>query len=256
MKKAFSVVVCGLLWLAFSGMSFGDSLTIQSYNFSANGDGGGFLAYLNGNTSNPLEVFCVDYLNEVDPPQTYDVNVSTPNLSNPDDGLGDTRYGTTPETSFSFQSVTGGAVSTSLGTYDFGDAYDRYVMAAYLTTLYNLSDPNSGTNNDIQIAIWTLLDTNGAVLTPNSPGTSTGVASELVAAVEFMDNASAFNSFASEVEIFTSSSVATADIPSRYQNGQQEMIMVVPPNAVPEPADFAMVGTGLLLLGALRRRKS
>lgn len=205
MKKALITGMGGLLWLASSGISYGTSLTLQQYNFAAN-DGGGFLAYLNGNTSNPLEVYCVDYQNYVDPPQTYSVNVSTPDLGNPDDaGLADTRYGTT--TVFSFNSVTGTIINTGAGTYDFGDAYDRYVMAAWLTTQYNLSNPGSAANDSIQSAIWTLLDTNGAVQIPYS-GTQAQVAGELIDAVEFMSDTSAFNSFAADVEIFTSTDVA------------------------------------------------
>lgn len=250
MKKAISTTICGLLWLAISGVGFATNLTINSYNFSADNDGGGFVAYLNGNTSDPLEVFCVDYLNSVDPgpTETYPVNIDTPNLSAPDDGLGDTRYGTT--TTFSWNSVSGSTISASGD--EFGDAYDRYVMAAWLTTQYNLSQPNSEQNDGIQSAIWTLLDVDGETFNMGD------VATWLQNAVNFMSNTEEFNAFAADVRIYSTAEISgDNDLnldcgDNRYSIGYQEMIGVV---ATPEPAGLSLVGCGLVLIGVLRRRR-
>jgi hypothetical protein len=244
MKKALSTAVCGLLWLAFSGMGFASSILTLSYNFSADTIGGGFNASLSGGPSN-FEVYCVDYLNgEVSP---ENVNIEIPNLGQFDNGLATARYGTT--TSFLFNSLGGGGTTILSSGSQFGNSYDRYVMAAWLTTQYNRSQPNSVTNDAIQSAIWTLLDTNGQTFYNNAfgndtPDTQAQVAGELQAALNFMSNTTNFNNFAADVRIYTS----TDTTPGNPFGGGQEMISVMP-----EPADLALVGTGLFLLGLLRR---
>jgi len=242
MKKS---VICGLLWLAFSAVGFSTSLTIQSNDLWVDDGGGGFLAYLNGNTSNPLEVYCADYRNYVDPPQTYDVNIDTPNLLAPDDGLGDTRYGTT--TTFTWNSLVGTTISMS-GS-EFGNAYDRYVMAGWLTTNYDPLNPGGGQDEGIQSAIWTLLDVDGTSHTEGD------VATWLQNAVNFMSNTAQFNSFAADVRVYSQTDISgdnnlnLSSSGNRYATGAQEMIGVAP-----EPADLALVGCGLLWIGLLRKR--
>jgi hypothetical protein len=245
MKKALSATVAGLLWLAFSVGASATTLTIESQDLNVN-YGGSFYSDLNGNASASFNVFCVDYQNEVTVPDTFNVNISVAGVS-----LADTRYGTT--TNFSFNSLVGGAPSASFSGAQFGNAYDRYVMAGYLTTLYDFSPgANTGAVDvGIQNAIWTLLDVD------NRSFTTGDVDQELQAAVNFMDtNPTGFANLANEVEIFSSTSIAGDNNLNygtdgdRYQVGQQEMISV---NA-PEPAVFALVGCGLVLMGMFRRR--
>jgi hypothetical protein len=57
--------------------------------------------------------------------------------------------------------------------------------------------------------------------------------------------------FESSVRIFTSSDVSGTSIPDRYTTGKQEFITVTP-----EPMALMLVGTGLVAVGILRRRKS
>ena len=72
-------------------------------------------------------------------------------------------------------------------------------------------------------------------------------------------NPTGFAQIANEMVIYTSVNVASdtdlnpsdSDTSSRYSIGTQEMITV---NAVPEPAVYAVVGFGLLLMGGIRRR--
>ncbi len=244
MQKAISTAIGGLLWLALSTAGFATTLTITSYNYSADSDGGGFQAYLNSNSTDLFEVYCVDYLNDADQSGAYTINIDTPNLSAPDDGLGDTRYGTT--TTFSWNSIVAGALSSSGD--EFGDAYDRYVMAGWLTTQYDSFAQNSTDADGIQSAIWTLLDVNGANFSSDGD-----TLYWLQQAINFM-NSPGFNSFASDVEVYTDTTISgdtnlnygTAD--NRYQTGYQEFISVIP-----EPADLVLVGCGLLFIGALRR---
>lgn len=250
MKKTLSATIAGLLWLAFSVGASATSLTIESQDLNVN-YGGSFYSDLNGNASASFNVFCVDYLNDVTVPDTFNVNVSIASVS-----LADTRYGTT--TNFSFNSLVGGAPSASSSGTQFGNAYDRYVMAGYLTTLYDFSaGANTGDLDvGIQNAIWTLLDVSGRTFT------SGDVDQELQAAVNFMDtNPTGFANLATEVVIYSSTDIAgNNDLnigapPDRYEIGQQEMISVNSVNA-PEPAVFAMVGLGLLLMGKIRRRRA
>jgi hypothetical protein len=255
MQKVISAAVGGLLSLACLGIGFASTtFDVYQYNYTADGDGGGFVAYLNGNMSDPLEVYCVDYLNGVEPgpPGTiYPVNIDTPDLGATDDGLGDTRYGTT--TAFSWNSLSGSTIKSS-GS-EFGNAYDRYVMAGWLSTQYSSYASGSTDADGIQSAIWTLLDVNGATFTASSDG---DVTYWLQQAVNFMSNTSVFNNFASDVRVYTSTDVSSDDnlnfgtTGNRYQTGYQEMIGVM---STPEPAALALVGCGLVLIGALKRRR-
>jgi hypothetical protein len=244
MRKTIGTAIGGLLWLAFVAIGSASSLTIESQTLNIE-QGGQFVADLNGNSADSFDVYCIDYRNDVTIPDTYFVNISTPSIS-----LADTRYGDT--TDFSWNSISGSYVG-STGN-EFGNAYDRYVMAGWLTTQYN-SDTKGAQDIGIQNAIWTLLDVNDAKFT------SGDVDYWLQQAVNFMNNnPTAFTSLASEIQIYTSTNVATATGSARYSTGEQEMITVLDPSpspavlGAPEPAMFALVGIGLVALGAARRK--
>lgn len=236
------MTIGGLLWLALAACGWATSLTIESQPLNIE-QGGEFVADLNGNWADPFDVFCVDYRNYVSIPDTYFVNISTPSMS-----LADTRYGDTAD--FSWNSISGSYVSASGD--EFGDAYDRYVMAGWLTTQYN-SDTTGSQDIGIQNAIWTLLDVNGAKFTSGS------VEYWLQQAVDFMnDEPAEFTELASEIRIYTSTDVASDTLlnpnecNNRYSVGEQEMITVMT-SPTPEPRVFALVGIGLVALGALRK---
>src|SRR5258708_15053212 len=138
--------VFGLLWLAVGATAFASSLTIQDQNFNVN-SGGRLDAYFS-NPQSLFEVFCVDYRNYVSPPETYDATI-TNGLSN----LSAARYGTTNQTDFQFQTVP--VVQPDAGQ-SLGDAVNRYLLAACLTTQYDFG-PGANTGNQdlgIQTAIW------------------------------------------------------------------------------------------------------
>jgi hypothetical protein len=253
MKKAVSATIWGLLWLTFEVAASASTLNIENHNLDVN-YGGAFLADLNGMSANSFNVFCVDYRNDVNVPDSYPVAIDTPSVT-----LADTRYGTT--TGFYWNSLVAGAPSTT--GMQFGNAYDRYVMAGWLTTQYDFS-PGADTGAldvGIQNAIWTLLDVDGVSFTTGN------VDAELAAAVNFMTmNPVAFAQLGTQVEIFTSNYTTPGngdigadtdlnlnDAGNRYSIGKQEMITVI---ATPEPAVFVLVGCGLVLIGVVFRRRS
>src|SRR5579885_330412 len=151
MTKFHRSAVWGLLWLAFSAASFATTLHVTGHPEVVPVDGGGgeFTAYLDNNSNAMFNIFCVDYRNFIHGiPDTFNVNVST--LSN----ISSTRYGTTQESAFSFYHGAGGDPNA-------GDAFNRYLLAAWLTTQYDFSGGVTAADNAIQDAIWNLLDVNG-----------------------------------------------------------------------------------------------
>ncbi|MGA3186292.1 MAG: PEP-CTERM sorting domain-containing protein [Bryobacteraceae bacterium] len=236
----------GLLWLTFSGAMFGDTLFLsQSYNVD---DGGQFTGTDNGN---PVTVYCVDFQNYLVSPSQ--VNVST--LSD----LSDTRYGTTPTSEFTFfnGSSSSDTLYTGPGTAPALDAEQRYLLAAYLTTQYELIPSPStavvNANDSIQGAIWDLLDVSGVNQTVGGAESA-----DITQAINWLNtDLAAVAALTSEVVIYTSTNVAsnndlnpTATSGTRYTVGSQEMVGVVP-----EPQTLAMLGAGLLAIGLFRKHR-
>jgi hypothetical protein len=241
MKWFSRVAVGGLLWLTFSAVMFGDTLTLsQSYNVE---EGGQFMGYLASDPSQLLTMYCADYLNELTSPAPVTVN-SLAELS-------DTRYGTTPTADCSNPDSASDGLS----------ATERYVLAAYLTTQFELVPSPSNAivtlNDNIQGAIWNLLDVNGA---NHADG------GDITTAVNWYNSQSAGNlaAFESEIVIYSPAGIAgdtnltLGTAGNRYTTGgpnwaqdTQEMIGLT----TPEPQTLAMLGAGLLALGLMRKRR-
>jgi hypothetical protein len=239
--------VGGLLWLSFTAVAFADTtLTINSWPNKVE-DGGQFDATLTTpQTTQDLFVYCVDYRNFVSIPNpAYDVNVT--DLAVLADVTADTRYGMTDPSAF-----TTATVPATIGT-----PQDRYAMAAYLIEQYSFVSGNAGAiDTEIQNAIWTLLDVNGAVFSQNG-----GVGNYINQAESWITGLSPTDllAFENTVTIYTSSSVAgntdlnPNDPYGRYGNNtQQEMIGIT--SQTPEPATLAMLGIGLVAIGLIRKR--
>jgi hypothetical protein len=235
--------VLGLLWLTLSAACFATTLTITAHTENVN-NGGEFTAYLNSNSNATFDVFCVDYQNYISGiPTTFTVNVDTlPNIVN-------TRYA-------SANNYGGSAPAFSYFS-SAGSAENRYLLAGYLTTTYDFTSGVTTQDQLIQDAIWNLLDVNN---TFNNNGSSTNNAAinTIIAnaiAWESGQTTTQLNSFASRVNIYTDVLVDTPGAcSSPFSCGAQEYLSVSPATTTPEPADFALVGIGLLGFGLLRKR--
>lgn len=202
-------------------------LTIDSHNLPYD-SGGQFTARLDNGA--PFHVYCVDFNNFAFVNQSFEVNVSTVN------DLSATRYGTTATSAFSYQTAPNGS--------SIGSALNRYLMAAWLITQYDLN-PNavgSDRNVGIQDAIWNLLDATGQQHMHGDWATWMNSA---------VANLPAAQSLASQIRIYTTASVGATAGSTRYSLGNQEMIgFVTADSPVPEPRSAALLLIGGAMIGA------
>jgi hypothetical protein len=222
-----------VLWLAFAGMSFAAPVLTWTQTFNVYG-GGEFMGSLDGAPAIPM--FCVDFNNYAI--QGAMVNIDTAaNIS-------DTRFGTTTDT-------TTFATFSNLGI----TALQRYVMAAWLTTQFNIPNGNMDPDNvGIQSAIWNLLNVTGSGVAPVVGNESTWINN----AKNWLTNpadAIAVSTITSELRIYTDVRVAGLSIPQRYgpDTDGQEFIGLTP---TPEPVTYLLLGSGMLLMAGIGRRKN
>lgn len=266
MTSFSKAAVGGLLWLSFSAVTFGSTLfTISTQPNNIDGGGGEFTAYLGSTDTQNLLVYCVDDLNHIGVPSTNTdnitdlanmpaYNVTTNNFA---------RYGETAPGSFTpVVMVDNPPPSVTLSD---ATAQDRYAMAAWLTTQYifpasGATNAQLATDDEIQNAIWTLLDATSAVhntcpdSTISSSTCASGVSTEIGNAQTWINgqiSAGTLTAFENTVVIYSDANIASQSDPARYTGTTQEMIGFV---STPEPATLAMLGAGLLAFGLLGRR--
>ncbi|MGZ8379163.1 MAG: PEP-CTERM sorting domain-containing protein [Gemmatirosa sp.] len=175
-----------------------------------------------------LNVFCVDMLNTI----------------------------SIPSGSYAIKATSLGTVSTLTATrYTDASALTRYKKAGYLSALW--STVATAEKDDLQMAIWSVMY-DGFGATGNLVPTSalTGAAQLFVARANGVAAANFTGVDFSQAFVLTDAAVAPLSVNSlaRYDGtGRQEFVTGVA--VVPEPSTYLLMGTGMLGLAGIARRR-
>jgi hypothetical protein len=228
-----------------------------NYNFPLGDGGGGAEATLGGVN---VEVLCVDYFNDINLSTDYTANVTQLGATA---NLGDTRFGGVSGNEWTQFTTLGSTDDTFFNSGAGSTAEARYAMAAYLVSLYNQGAGGNTANNDIQDAIWTIMDpvAEGPVSDPGYDGTSyVEQAATWYTGMDTPENLAALNTFLASYDV-------VSDTNMTFSNGlgiggfQEQMVYTDPPAApAPEPrgvsiALIGLLGVGAVVLGKLRRTR-
>jgi hypothetical protein len=218
-----------------------------SYNYQLANGGGGASATLDKSLN--IEIFCVDFANDIIVPQNnYSANLTS--LTSAGFTAGTTRFGNNT----SWRTVTINDDSVDGGSDDAADsaiinaanALGRYQMAGYLVSQYNRANGNNAANNGIQTAIWQILDptSESAALFSANPSEA------LEQAAVWYSTTSAANrdSYLANYRIVSDSTMTNCG--PVLCGGFQEQITVVP-----EPKYLGLLLTGLFAVLAMVLRK-
>jgi hypothetical protein len=219
-----------------------------NYNYQLANGGGGSAATLDKSLN--IEIFCVDFANEIIVPQNnYSANL-TP-ITSSGFTAATTRFGSNT----SWRSVTiadDGADSASNDAADStilnaANALGRYQMAAYLISEYNRPAGNTAANNGIQTAIWTILDPSSysAALFSANPSAALEQAALWYNTTSVADRDSYLTNYR-----IVSDSTMTACGPVLCGGFQEQMTVV------PEPRYVGLLLVGLIALFSIHRRKA
>jgi hypothetical protein len=243
-----------LLFTAVAANAGTVPLDVTSYNFVLAGGGGGSAATLNGAS---VEIFCDDFANDLDAPSNHQGNVTDLGTS-PD--LSETRFGGVASNAWTTIALNDGAAADAQDNSFFNSgngtaALARYEMAAYLVSLYNVGKGATASNNEIQEAIWTIMDpkAEGAVIDPSglSPDSYLEQAASWYMGMNTPGNLTALNTFLSQFEIVTYPKLTFVN--GLGIGGYQEQI-VMDPVVTPEPRGGVLL-LSLLVVGFLGMRR-
>lgn len=242
----FSLITAAVLSFCAAASAGTVTLDTNSYNFALNNGGGGAAATINKNVS--VEIFCVDFANDIYVPvQGYSAYLTT--ITGGSD-LSDTRFGNVASSNWT-QMNTSFIDTTDAGTINNSTDLGRYQMAAYLVSQYNLAGGNNAANNGIQQAIWDILDPKTFTQVYN-----TATDAEIEAAAQWYTSmggntgSTSLNNFLANYRIVSSSTMTACGTGLALCGGFQEQITVVP-----EPRHLALMLVGLLLAGSVVFRK-
>jgi hypothetical protein len=253
-SKSLFGAIFGLLFITLGASAGTVPFDTISYNFQLAGGGGGASATLNGV---PVEIFCDNFDQEIYVPDSYSANVTTlstnANLSN-------TRFGGVSSTGWTTITLTDGNAldsqdDTFFNTGSGSNASARYDMAAYLVSLYNQALGSNTSNNEIQEAIWTIMDptAEGAAINPDGVNPDSYLEQAAGWYSGISSNQSALNGFLSHFEIVSDPSM-TGLGNGVGVGGFQEQIVMTP---TPEPREgiwmlFGLFGVGAVVLRRMR----
>jgi hypothetical protein len=253
-SKSIPVAAAALLFLSFGANASTVPFNTISYNFPLSGNGGGASATLNGV---PVETYCDDFANEVWVPYNYNANVTSLSTNA---NLGNTRFGGvsssawTPLSLNDSNPVLDAQYDAFFNTGNGSSALARYEMVAYLVSLYNLSLGNNTSNNQIQQAIWSIMDPK-AEGSPNNPlhADTTSFLEQAATWYNTMNtagNLAALNSFLGHFEVISPANM-TFTKGLGYGGFQEQFVMVTP-----EPRGAAWLLLALMMGGFLIARRN
>jgi hypothetical protein len=221
-------------------------LDTNSYNFQLNNGGGGAQATLDKTT--PIEIFCVDFANDIYvPAQGYSAYLTT--ITSGSD-LSDTRFGNVASSNWTSMN-TSFIDTTDAGTINNATDLGRYQMAAFLVSQYSLSGGNNTSNNGIQQAIWDILDPKSYSGVYNTAtDTEIDAAAKWYASMGGNAGSTGLNNFLANYRIVSDTTMKACGAGVALCGGFQEQITVVP-----EPRHLALMLMGLLLVGSAVFRK-
>jgi hypothetical protein len=221
-----------------------------SYNFMLAGGGGGSAAKLD--KSLDIEIFCVDFANEIIVPKTNYYSANLTSITSSGFNATTTRFGSNT----SWRTVTIADDAVDGGSDDVVDsgiingatnALGRYQMAAYLVSQYNRPAGNNTANNGIQTAIWKILNPSIYSAAPVSADASAALEQ---AAVWYNTTITADrDSYLANYRIVSDSTMTACGLV--LCGGFQEQITVVP-----EPKYVGLLLMGLFALFSIRLRKA
>jgi hypothetical protein len=212
-----------------------------NYNFQLTGSAGGTQATLNGVT---VEAFGDDFEDKISFPSDYSADVTQLSTTA---NLDETRFGEVSSWStinLSGRPKTTAADKTFLNYGGGSTASARYDMAAYLVSLYSVGQGNNASNNEIQEAIWTLLDPNADHAAPDPDHIDP--TSDLEQAVTWYEgmntagNRSELTSFLAGFEIVSPTNM-------KFKRGlgvggfQEDIVEISDPAPDPKPEAFGLV---------------
>jgi hypothetical protein len=248
----------GFSLLTFSASAGSVPLVVGTYNFQLDGGGGGAEATLNGVG---VQIYCDNFANEIYLGSTNSANVTQLGSS---ENLDETRFGEVSSwTSIDLTdtSSTGIADDAFFNSGSGDTAAARYAMAAYLVSQYSIPGGNSESNNQIQEAIWTLMDpaAYGSGTPLIDPSGYAQPTTDLEAAAFWYSEGGATNAFLSQFEVVSDANMTPGTSADGYVGvgGFQEQIVYTP---APEPRGsiwmlIGLFGVGGFLLQRARAQK-